>query len=109
MNHVNEPLKKFNRKTLKRSMNHIKWEVRGKVVDIVGNIIHASISGVSLGSVVSVNSAQMHHSVLAEVVGFKGDKAILLPYASITGISPGSPVSTRGLWDVIPVGEFLHF
>jgi flagellum-specific ATP synthase len=45
--------------------------------------------------------------VIAEVVGFKDDRSLLLPYSSIAGIAPGASVSGKRTVDKILVGDFL--
>jgi type III secretion protein N (ATPase) len=69
--------------------------VHGHVTELVGLVVKATIPGIRVGEVVHIES---HHapSVRAEVVGFRGDEALLLPLGPLTGIGPDSEVRSTG-------------
>lgn len=100
-------IRAFNRARLKRNWEHIPLEAKGRVDNIVGNLVEARIAGASLGAVVNIEVPGQKLPVIAEVVGFQNKKAMLLPFSSLTGISPGCLVSGKGVQDMIPVGDFL--
>jgi flagellum-specific ATP synthase len=96
------PLRKFDRLSMKEGMqSNIQWRLKGRVHDVVGQLVEAQIPGMKLGSLVEI------HGIKAEVVGFRGDRALLLPYSSLTGVSPGQIVSQLSLCDRVEVGEYL--
>lgn len=99
-------LRRFERDRLRGAFDHINWRASGKVTDVVGTVVEAFLPGSRLGTIVSIN-VRGQPDVLAEVVGFRDDKALLIPYANIAGIAPGSTVSGKQIWDSIPVGDFL--
>lgn len=99
-------LKRFERKAIGKGFAPINWNPSGRVCDIVGTVIEASLPGSTLGTVVNI-AVKNQPDVLAEVVGFKDDRALLLPYSSISGISPGAAVFGKRTLDRIPVGDFL--
>ncbi|MBP9708488.1 MAG: FliI/YscN family ATPase, partial [Oligoflexales bacterium] len=105
INNVN--IRSISRSDLRASMRGPRLEIHGKVMDIVGNVVHAVIKGVSLGSVVTIEPADKGKAILAEVVGFRDEKALLIPFSSLTGVSPGCVVASQGMWDLIPVGDHL--
>ena len=99
-------IRKFDRESLKFAFNQIDWRPSGKVTDVVGTVIEAHLPGSRMGTVVSI-SVRGQGEVLAEVVGFTRDKALLIPYSSLTGIAPGCAVNGQRTWDRVPVGDFL--
>ena len=106
---VQEPglrLKRFQRSTLRSAFQAVDWNPSGKVTDVVGTIIEAHMPGARLGTVVTI-MVKDHGDVPAEVVGFRGDKTLLVPYSNLAGISPGCSVSVRGVMDRIAVGDHL--
>lgn len=73
----------------------------GKVVQVVGDLVEADAPSASLGAF-----AQIGHTV-CEVVGFRENRALLMPLDSIRDIRMGDRVEfTKGLAS-IPVGEKL--
>lgn len=47
-------------------------------------------------------------SILAEVVGFKQSKTLLLPFSELSGISTGALIRNQGCHEFITVGDFLQ-
>jgi len=99
-------LRRFEREAFRPALKHIDWNPSGKVTDVVGTVVEAHLPGSRLGTVVTI-ALRGRGELLAEVVGFRDDKALLIPYSDLTGISPGAAVSGRNLLDRIPVGDFL--
>jgi flagellum-specific ATP synthase len=105
-------LKKISRANLTANFKNIDWDASGKVCNVIGQAIEAYLPSGKLGNVVSIDVPQQNHGtndgkVLAEVVGFKNERAVLLPYSNISGISPGNSVSSCQSFANIPVGDFL--
>lgn len=63
----------------------------GKVSRVVGLTIEADGPDVSIGNCCKINTRD-NKSVLAEVVGFKDKKILLMPYGDIEGVSLGNTV-----------------
>ena len=80
----------------------------GKVSNIVGYVIEAQGLVANLGSVcnIHVNNGR-NQKIKAEVSGFKGNKALLIPLEDIRGIGPGNRVSTFKERAYFPVGNEL--
>jgi len=70
--------------------------VIGKVVQVVGLIIEAQVGGVSVGDICAIRIEKDGHDALAEVVGFRENRVLLMPLGSTAGISPGSQVRPAG-------------
>ncbi len=67
----------------------------GALVRIVGLMLEARGIVASLGETCSIESRH-GEDIDAEVVGFSDKTTFLMPYASPSGIGPGSPVYVRG-------------
>ena len=81
-------------------------KVIGKVTEVVGLIIEAQLQGVSVGEVCNIE-IQNHRLVRSEVVGFKKNKVLLMPFGSLEGISPGCLVYATGNPLMVKVGPQL--
>ncbi len=69
-------------------------DCQGYVVRVSGLTVESTGPIVGLGELCGIRIRDGRR-VLAEVVGFRGDRRILLPLAHIEGISPGDIVTTR--------------
>jgi len=78
----------------------------GKIENIVGMSIEASGSG-AIGDICRIYCGESGTQVPAEIVGFKGDKLLLMPYAEMKGISAGNFVRNTGHQLRLNVGMFL--
>ncbi len=78
----------------------------GRISQIIGMVIEASGIEGSLGELCSIRTKN-NKIVQAEIVGFKGDRILMMPFGNIMGISPGSPVSVNPQPMTIPVGPNL--
>lgn len=100
-------LRRMCRENLRDSFSRIDWNPSGKVTGVVGTMVEANLPGAKLGMIVTIVMRDQP-DVLAEVVGFHPDgRSKLLPYAGISGISPGCRVTGKRMMDKIPVGDFL--
>jgi FliI/YscN family ATPase len=66
----------------------------GQVTDVVGLLVSARCSGITLGDIVTFGRPGA--ALPAEVVGFRGDEALLMPLGDLSGLSPGAPVTSTG-------------
>jgi type III secretion protein N (ATPase) len=70
-------------------------DAHGRVDEVIGLVVRATISGVSLGELVTIDR-RGGSPLSAEVVGFRGEQALLLPYGELAGIAPASAVWRTG-------------
>ena len=77
----------------------------GKIENIVGMTMEASGGKAGIGDISRIYSQNSKGQVLAEVVGFKDDRVLLMPYESTNGIMAGSFVRNTRQRLKIPVGE----
>lgn len=80
----------------------------GKIDNIVGMSIEASGGRGAIGDICRIYSAESNSQVLAEVVGFKSDRMLLMPYQNMNGLAPGSFVRNTGRRLRLQVGDFLR-
>lgn len=74
---------------------------RGRVEQVVGTVIEADLPGVAVGELA------MAGPTLAEVIGFRGHRALLMPLGSMQGIAHGAPVTVQTSVLSVPVGMGL--
>ena len=64
----------------------------GKVTRVTGLIVEATSPGLSLGQMCTIHPGNGRKPALAEVVGFRDTKALLIPLGDIRGVAPGSVI-----------------
>lgn len=79
----------------------------GKVVKVVGLTIESIGPEANLNDLCVITSQDKQFSVRAEVVGFREDKILLMPYDSINGIGVGSTVECQKEPLRVTVGDDL--
>jgi flagellum-specific ATP synthase len=79
----------------------------GSVTEVVGSLITSRGPGLPVGGVCRVYPLHDGRPALAEVVGFKGDKILLLPLGDLRGVAPGSKVVAIAREALCLVGEEL--
>ncbi|EPX58079.1 Flagellum-specific ATP synthase FliI [Cystobacter fuscus DSM 2262] len=72
------------------------FRVRGRVTELTGLVVKASVPGVRVGELVIIKGHGGRASVKAEVVGFQGDEVMLMPLGELFGIGPSSEVIPTG-------------
>jgi len=74
----------------------------GRVTEVTGLVIRASVPGVRVGELVTISpagapaAAGNAATLDAEVVGFRGDEVVLMPLGEPTGIGPDALVTPSG-------------
>lgn len=79
----------------------------GRLSAIQGVMLEATGLDVRLGELCEITSDRGGQRVLAEVVGLRADVTLLMPYASVDGLSLASRVSGLGEGLRVPVGNQL--
>jgi flagellum-specific ATP synthase len=77
----------------------------GKVTQVVGLVAEAMGMVLPVGAGVYLHPGE--EPILGEVVGFKGQRMLIMPYAETRGINPGCPVSAAGSEAMVKVGPGL--
>ncbi len=79
----------------------------GKIENIVGMSIEASGGKAAVGDICRIYSGESGGQISAEVVGFREDRVLLMPYSEMKGISAGNFVRNTGRQLELRVGPFL--
>ncbi len=79
----------------------------GKIENIVGMSIEASGGNAAVGDICRIYSGESGGQIPAEVVGFRDDRILLMPYSEMKGISAGNFVRNTGRQLELKVGSFL--
>lgn len=72
------------------------YSYEGRIDQIIGMTVEATGISCNIGDVCSIVADSEKKSVPAEVVGFKADKVLLMPYEDVDGIGYGSVVRNTG-------------
>lgn len=99
---MNIDFDKYQSLTEKSYIKHL-----GRVTRVVGLTIESLGPKVSMGGLCRIHSNTDHSSVLAEVVGFKENRILLMPLGDLEGIGLGSTVEAMGQALTVPVGDKL--
>ncbi|HMJ03413.1 MAG TPA: FliI/YscN family ATPase [Conexibacter sp.] len=79
----------------------------GRVADLIGLVVEATGLQAEVGEVCLVNGDRGHPPVPAEVVGFRGQRTLLMPLGEMEGIGPGTTARATGSPFRIRVGDDL--
>lgn len=79
---------------------------RGRVVQVIGLSIVAEGLPVQVGEICHIYPTEGQR-ISVEVVGFRDDRVILMPFSEMHGVAPGSPVYRSGRLFKVPAGEAL--
>ncbi|HEY4177652.1 MAG TPA: FliI/YscN family ATPase [Kofleriaceae bacterium] len=79
----------------------------GTVDEVVGLVVRATLPGVALGEIVKIDRRGRGELLPAEVVGFRGEQAVLLPLGELGGVAPASSVWRTGGPMTITCGDEL--
>ncbi len=83
------------------------YEFYGKVSKVVGLTVESMGPPCKLTDLCEIISKDTGNKVIAEVVGFRDNRVLLMPYDSVDGIGLGATVRNTGASLKVPVGECL--
>ncbi len=95
-----------NLELLKTLKHEPRFVLKGKVTKIVGLVVEADGPLLSIGSRCMITSVT-GNQIPAEIIGFKEDRIVLMPYGESDGIAPGSPVENMETGNKVKVGDCL--
>lgn len=79
----------------------------GRVSKLIGLTIEANGPAVEIGEVCRIYPLKGRHFINAEVIGFRDNIVVLMPFGEMTGIGPGSKVVATGSYLSVEVGDEL--
>lgn len=80
------------------------YRLLGHITEVVGLTVESEGPTVRLGELCRIYPREIRGPVLAEVVGFRERRVLLMPYGDLSGVSPGCRVEATGSFLEIPVG-----
>ena len=81
--------------------------VGGRVNQVIGMVLESLGPGIPVGSICEVSVFKGTGTVLAEVVGFREGRVLLMPLGEMRGVEPGSAIRLVGEQAGVPVAESL--
>ncbi|MEO0929174.1 MAG: type III secretion system ATPase SctN [Pseudomonadota bacterium] len=84
------------------------YAMSGRVTKVIGTIIYAVVKDVQVGEIVELFTRETGARLLAEVVGFLNNEALLSPIGETQGVAPKTEVYPTGRVQRVPVGEGLR-
>lgn len=81
--------------------------MNGRVTQVIGLVIESTGPKVGIGEICEIITGRTKNPVMAEVVGFKENRVLLMPVGDIGKISPGCPVISTGKAFSIETGKDL--
>jgi flagellum-specific ATP synthase len=82
-------------------------QVQGKVTQVVGLVVEAAGPACRLGAVCDIFTREGDRPLVAEALGFRERRVLLMPLEEIRGIGPGCRVVARQQRATVPVGPGL--
>jgi len=79
----------------------------GRVIEVTGLVIESEGPDVALGDVCRIQSRRGVNGALAEVVGFRDHRILLMPLGEMNQVHAGCEVVASTLSSAVPVGERL--
>ena len=79
----------------------------GRVVEVVGLTVESEGPAVNVGETCIIERLGYRSTVIAEVVGIRKGRLILMPFGDTSGIGPGCVVAATGGRFTVPVGDSL--
>lgn len=76
---------------------------RGHVREVIGLLVEIEGISARLGELCAIER-RGEDAVLAEIVGFRGERTLAMPLGELRGVQAGAPVTSRGALTMVPVG-----
>ncbi len=78
----------------------------GRVAKVTGLLLEAHVPEARVGDKVAIE--RDGGELWGEILGFRDDLALIVPFADVRGVAPGARVRLRGAAAELPVGEALR-
>ena len=102
---------------IQKTDNRIEWDKyfnaveicktmrsEGRITKVIGLIAEGDGMGLGIGSLCAIRN-DYNREIRAEVIGFREDKVLLMPYGDLRGISPGSRIIPLEDTPAVAVGD----
>lgn len=84
-----------------------RFEIMGRVTQVVGLVIESAGPSARIGDLCIIETAPSEPGIRCEVVGFRGEKVLMMPLGDISGVKSGCLVKSTGHCLRVPVGDQL--
>ncbi len=92
----------------KNTLNELNLiEYAGRVTRVIGLTIESKGPKANIGEICRICNDKHQEEVFAEIVGFKENKVLLMPFGDMRGIGPGNQVISEGRTLRVSVGNQL--
>lgn len=81
--------------------------LKGRIIEVVGTVVKALLPGGRVGDLCRLEGSGLEKPLMAEVVGFQEDAALLMPLGSFQGLSSSTEVVAQKGAHLLPVGSGL--
>ncbi len=82
-------------------------ELSGTVTKVIGMMVESKGPMVKIGDICKIMPNSGDEPILAEVVGFRDESVLLMPFGNLSGIGVGNKIVATGTEYSVPVGEGL--
>jgi flagellum-specific ATP synthase len=79
----------------------------GRVAKLVGMVTEISGMSAPIGSLCRIDTGRQTPGVMCEVVGFRGNTLLVMPYQDANGVAPGQVATVIARQMTVPVGKEL--
>ncbi|MEA3417364.1 MAG: flagellar protein export ATPase FliI [Thermodesulfobacteriota bacterium] len=83
------------------------FNVYGKVSGVIGLLVKGYNPGTSIGEMCRIYPNGSNRTIGAEVVGFREEKVLLMPFGNLNSVGPGSKILSTGKKSNVKVGHNL--
>ncbi|KZL28440.1 type III secretion system ATPase SctN [Pseudovibrio sp. WM33] len=106
-NQIGSGVSGLGRALVKAATDVDPYPLTGRVRKVVGTLIHAVVPKVEIGEIAELYTRSTGRKLMAEVVGFHDDEALLSPIGELYGVGPDTEVRPTGHVQSVPVGDGL--
>jgi flagellum-specific ATP synthase len=97
----------LNLNTLSKKMDGVaKPTAKGRVTQVIGLVVEGYVPNARMGATCEIERKDMP-PLEAEIVGFRGDVALMMPMGDLHGIEQGCPISSKYQSAQVGVGQAM--
>lgn len=79
--------------------------MHGRITQAIGMVLEGFAKVSAIGEVCEITSLRSNKTILAEVVGFRDEKILLMPLGDLEGVGPGSAIVNKTVQAKVSVGD----
>lgn len=103
-----EPVERLDLTKYRQAVSRLDTvRVNGRVAQVIGVLVEAHGPACGVGEICEIDCGRNKGMVMAEVVGFRESRTLLMPFGTVSDIRPGCQVMATGSSLRVPVGRGL--